>query len=72
MYNGHNRKNNLPFICYLNGKRDLASFPALFNMEASGLKLNFWENGPKPGQFYSFPGAGNSTVPGCGPIRHTL
>ncbi|XP_070840661.1 proteasome subunit beta type-4 [Chaetodon trifascialis] len=43
-------------------------------MEASGLKLSFWENGPKPGQFYSFPGGGGSSVPGssCGPVRHTL
>nr|ACI67336.1 Proteasome subunit beta type-4 precursor [Salmo salar]ADM16064.1 Proteasome subunit beta type-4 precursor [Salmo salar] len=39
-------------------------------MDPSGLKLNFWENGPKPGQFYSFPGS--SLTPGCGPIKHTL
>uniref|UniRef100_A0A4W5RF09 Proteasome subunit beta n=1 Tax=Hucho hucho TaxID=62062 RepID=A0A4W5RF09_9TELE len=39
-------------------------------MDPSGLKLNFWENGPKPGQFYSFPGS--SLAPGCGPIKHTL
>uniref|UniRef100_A0A672JYH5 Proteasome subunit beta n=2 Tax=Sinocyclocheilus grahami TaxID=75366 RepID=A0A672JYH5_SINGR len=42
-------------------------------MEANGLKLNFWENGPKPGQFYSFPGnSSSSAAPGCGPIKHTL
>uniref|UniRef100_A0A665U2K0 Proteasome subunit beta n=1 Tax=Echeneis naucrates TaxID=173247 RepID=A0A665U2K0_ECHNA len=39
----------------------------------SVLKLSFWEDGPKPGQFYTFPG-GSSSGPGtsCGPIRHTL
>ncbi|XP_047460716.1 proteasome subunit beta type-4 [Mugil cephalus] len=43
-------------------------------MEASGLKLSFWENGPKPGQFYSFSGGSSSSgpVPSCGPVRHTL
>ncbi|KAM9838920.1 proteasome subunit beta type-4 [Aulostomus maculatus] len=43
-------------------------------MESSGLKLSFWENGPKPGQFYSFPGGTSSSGPGaaCGPVRHTL
>ncbi|XP_041811837.1 saxitoxin and tetrodotoxin-binding protein 1-like [Chelmon rostratus] len=30
-------------------------FLHIFKMESSGLKLSFWENGPKPGQFYSFP-----------------
>uniref|UniRef100_A0A3P9KQ27 Proteasome subunit beta n=1 Tax=Oryzias latipes TaxID=8090 RepID=A0A3P9KQ27_ORYLA len=42
-------------------------------MESHGLKMNFWENGPKPGQFYSFPGS-SSSGPGtsCGPVRHTL
>uniref|UniRef100_A0A8C4Z7Y3 Proteasome subunit beta n=2 Tax=Gadus morhua TaxID=8049 RepID=A0A8C4Z7Y3_GADMO len=40
------------------------------NMETSGLKLNFWENGPTPGQFYSFPGSQQG--PSCGPVRHTL
>ncbi|XP_077600080.1 proteasome subunit beta type-4 [Stigmatopora nigra] len=39
-------------------------------MAASGFKLNFWENGPKPGEFYSFPGVGPSSA--LGPIRHTL
>ncbi|KTF72748.1 hypothetical protein cypCar_00037492 [Cyprinus carpio] len=42
-------------------------------MEANGLKLNFWENGPRPGQLYSFPGnSSSSAAPGCGPIKHTL
>ena len=39
-------------------------------METSGLKLNFWENGPTPGQFYSFPGTQQG--PSCGPVKHTL
>ncbi|TDH03649.1 hypothetical protein EPR50_G00144090 [Perca flavescens] len=39
-------------------------------MESTGLKMSFWENGPKPGQFYSFPGSGSGTS--CGPVRHTL
>ncbi|KAM9386176.1 proteasome subunit beta type-4 [Pholidichthys leucotaenia] len=45
-------------------------------MESCGMKMNFWENGPKPGQFYSFTGgsSGNMRVPetSCGPVRHTL
>ncbi|MBN3300013.1 PSB4 protein, partial [Amia calva] len=41
-------------------------------MDARGLKLNFWENGPKPGEFYSFPGQSGATSPACGPVRHTL
>uniref|UniRef100_A0A6Q2XGI1 Proteasome subunit beta n=1 Tax=Esox lucius TaxID=8010 RepID=A0A6Q2XGI1_ESOLU len=51
-------------------KQPLSSLPHIFNMDSSGMKLNFWENGPKPGEFYSFPG--NSLIPGCGPIKHTL
>ncbi|KAI2652860.1 hypothetical protein H4Q32_006174 [Labeo rohita] len=51
----------------------VASFPSVLKMEANGLKLNFWENGPKPGQFYSFPGnSSSSAAPACGPIKHTL
>uniref|UniRef100_H2RJK8 Proteasome subunit beta n=3 Tax=Takifugu TaxID=31032 RepID=H2RJK8_TAKRU len=42
------------------------------NMEASGMKMSFWENGPKPGQFYSFPGSRSDTGSSCGPVRHTL
>ncbi|XP_055750253.1 proteasome subunit beta type-4-like isoform X1 [Salvelinus fontinalis] len=53
-----------------NTKQGLSSHPQICNMDPSGLKLNFWENGPKPGQFYSFPGS--SLTPGCGPIKHTL
>lgn len=43
------------------------------NME-SGLKLSFWERGPRPGQFYSLTGGSSSTGPetACGPVRHTL
>ncbi|XP_034748706.1 proteasome subunit beta type-4 [Etheostoma cragini] len=44
-------------------------------MESTGLKMSFWENGPKPGQFYSFPGGtgtGTGTGTSCGPVRHTL
>uniref|UniRef100_H3A4V7 Proteasome subunit beta n=1 Tax=Latimeria chalumnae TaxID=7897 RepID=H3A4V7_LATCH len=41
-------------------------------MDAGSFKLNFWANGPKPGELYSFPGATGSTIPGCGPVRHTL
>ncbi|KAM8883811.1 proteasome subunit beta type-4 [Synchiropus splendidus] len=37
---------------------------------SNNLKLNFWQNGPAPGQFYSFPGNGSDTS--CGPVRHTL
>merc|ERR1719481_2326126 len=35
------------------------------------MKLSFWENGPKPGQLYSFPGSSSSSS-GLGPVRHTL
>ncbi|XP_072304466.1 proteasome subunit beta type-4 isoform X2 [Eucyclogobius newberryi] len=44
-------------------------------MESCGVKLSFWENGPKPGQFYSFPGGssgGLGSGAACGPVRHTL
>ncbi|XP_068602948.1 proteasome subunit beta type-4 [Brachionichthys hirsutus] len=37
-------------------------------MESSGVKLSFWENGPKPGQFYSLAGNGGIN----GPITRTL
>uniref|UniRef100_A0A3Q4HYY6 Proteasome subunit beta type-4 n=1 Tax=Neolamprologus brichardi TaxID=32507 RepID=A0A3Q4HYY6_NEOBR len=42
-------------------------------MESGGVKLSLWEDGPKPGHFYSFPGS-SSSGPGtaCGPVRHTL
>ncbi|XP_042337531.1 proteasome subunit beta type-4-like [Plectropomus leopardus] len=40
-------------------------------MESSGLKMSFWESGPKPGQFYSFPGSSGPDT-SCGPVRHTL
>ncbi|KAF0024078.1 hypothetical protein F2P81_022880 [Scophthalmus maximus] len=48
-------------------------FLHIFNMEC-GLKLSFWEDGPRPGQFHSFPGGSSSSGPGtaCGPVRHTL
>lgn len=47
-------------------------FRYLLNMESSGMKMSFWENGPKPGQFYSFPGSRSDTGSSCGPVRHTL
>lgn len=51
----------------------VSSLPAdISNMESSGLKLNFWENGPKPGHLYSFPGGSSGAGTACGPVRHTL
>ncbi|XP_028649775.1 proteasome subunit beta type-4 isoform X1 [Erpetoichthys calabaricus] len=41
-------------------------------MESDQLRMNLWGSGPKPGQFYNFPGQSDYTFPGCGPIRHTL
>ncbi|XP_051927251.1 proteasome subunit beta type-4 [Hippocampus zosterae] len=42
-------------------------------MAASGLKLNFWENGPAPGAFYSLrSGSSVGQSSACGPVRHTL
>uniref|UniRef100_A0A8C4ISF7 Proteasome subunit beta n=1 Tax=Dicentrarchus labrax TaxID=13489 RepID=A0A8C4ISF7_DICLA len=41
-------------------------------MESCGMKLSFWENGPKPGQFHSFSGGSSGSSTSCGPVRHTL
>ncbi|KAF3833443.1 hypothetical protein F7725_024647 [Dissostichus mawsoni] len=36
-------------------------------MESCGVKLNFWENGPQPGQLYSLSGAPGAPGPPAGP-----
>ncbi|XP_049607820.1 proteasome subunit beta type-4 [Syngnathus scovelli] len=42
-------------------------------MAASSLKLNLWENGPKPGAFYSLrSGSDVEQNSAGGPVRHTL
>ncbi|XP_056266816.1 proteasome subunit beta type-4 [Pseudoliparis swirei] len=41
-------------------------------MESSGLKLSFWENGPKPGQLYSLAGGRSGPAAPCRPVKHTL
>ncbi|XP_037120066.1 proteasome subunit beta type-4 [Syngnathus acus] len=42
-------------------------------MAASGLKLNLWENGPKPGAFYSLrSGSDVEQNSAGGPVRHTM